>query len=285
MDHEEEVQQFQKQLPDIIKDAGGYDEIYGVQLLPTGEFYDPKIARRIVYKLVKAFQFDVPEARKHAVEILRWRGEFDPLSAAFLEKHDKKYDQIGALTLNDNGQPNEKVVTWNKYGTIDDTAKMFSHVDEFIRWRVGLMEQATLLLDFEDATNDYMVQVHDYKGASLLGMSEDSKKASTSIIKLFRDYYPEVLYKKYFVNVPMLMSFLFNVFKSFIPEVTRKKMTMLRNGDTLSQYLDGPGIPIEYGGSSGSALTALRFIFDKDQLKLPPYVSYLLEEKVVDDID
>ncbi|VEU22590.1 DEKNAAC103484 [Brettanomyces naardenensis] len=284
MDHSEDLEKILGELEGLVKKAG-YDEFYGYQMDPKGEFYDSKIASKLIYKLLKAYNFNLEETRRHFVDILKWRGEFDPLSAAFLEKHDPKFDKIGVMTLNPDGQSGDKVITWNLYGTIDNSEDVFGRLDEFMRWRVGIMEQAINQLDFDDTTNDYMAQVHDYKGASLFSMTGDAKKASTSIIKMFGDYYPEVLSRKYFVNVPALMAFLFNAFKAFVAEATRKKLVMLRHGVELSDYIDGVGVPKSYGGKSGKGLDELRFIFDKDRVRLPAYVSYLLETKVTNEVD
>lgn len=81
------------------------------------------------------------------------------------------------------------------------------------------MEKGVQLIDFE--TVDSMVQVHDYKGASMFGRTANSKLATKEIIKIMQDNYPEFLvslrlimptfdftltfgYKslKYFVNIP-----------------------------------------------------------------------------------
>lgn len=284
MDHKEETQKLISELPDIIKSAK-YDEFYGYQLDPKGEFYDSKIVEHLIHKLLKAYGFNLAETKKHLLDILRWRKQFDPISAAFIEKHDPKFNKIGALSLNKDGGSCEKVITWNFYGTIKDSNEVFGHVNEFIRWRVGLMEQALQLLKFDDPTNNYMVQVHDYKGASLFSMTSSAKKASTSIIKLFGDYYPEVLSKKYFVNVPFLMSFLFNAFKSFVAEETRKKLTMMTDGSQLSDYLEGSGIPAIYGNKGGKSLDDIKIVFDRSKYKLPEYVAYLVEEKLSNTVD
>ncbi len=284
MDQKETIQKLISELPEIIKSAE-YDEFYGYQLDSKGEFYDPNIVEHLMHKLLKAYGFDLEETKKHILAILKWRKHFDPISAAFIEKHDPKFKKIGALSLNKDGGACEKVITWNFYGTIDDPNEVFGHVDEFIRWRVGLMEQALQLLQFDDSTNNYMVQVHDYKGASLFSMTSSAKKASTSIIKLFGDYYPEVLSKKYFVNVPFLMSFLFNAFKSFVAVETRNKLTMMTNGSQLVDYIQGSGIPAMYGNKGGKSLDDIRIVFDRSKYKLPDYVAYLVEEKLSNTVD
>ena len=61
----------------------------------------------------------------------------------------------------------------------------------FIRWRVQLMEKGVKLVDF--ITVDSMVQVHDYKGASMFGRTANSKQATKEIIKIMQDNYPEFL--------------------------------------------------------------------------------------------
>lgn len=62
------------------------------------------------------------------------------------------------------------------------------------------MEQSVQLIDFVNV--DSMIQVHDYKGASMFGRSANAKAATKEIIKVLQDNYPEFLAVKFFVNVP-----------------------------------------------------------------------------------
>lgn len=53
------------------------------------------------------------------------------------------------------------------------------------------MERGVELIDF--VHTDSMVVIHDYKGASLFGRSQNAKTATKEIIKIMQDNYPEFL--------------------------------------------------------------------------------------------
>jgi hypothetical protein len=61
---------------------------------------------------------------------------------------------------------------------LDDT-------DRFVRWRVQLMERAVRKLNFASGPTA-MVQVHDYKGASVMRFDKRVKAASKRIIQIFQ---------------------------------------------------------------------------------------------------
>lgn len=99
-------------------------------------------------------------------------------------------------------------VQYNVYSNIDPT-KLLSNeenIQKFIRWRVKLMEQTVSeQLDFENGIED-IVHVHDYSGVQLLRMDAKFKAVMLRIIRVFGDYYPEMLSTKYFINVPKVSS-------------------------------------------------------------------------------
>ena len=136
-----------------------------------------------------------------------------------------------------NGDANKKAVTWNLYGQLVKKKELFQNVDKFVRYRIGLMEKGLSLLDFTSADNCYMTQVHDYKGVSLWRMDSDIKNCSKTVIGIFQKYYPELLYAKYFVNVPTIFGWVYDLIKKFVDESTRKKFVVLTDGNKLGQYL------------------------------------------------
>lgn len=92
--------------------------------------------------------------------------------------------------------------------------ELFQNVDKFVRYRIGLMEKGLSLLDFTSSDNNYMTQVHDYKGVSVWRMDSDIKNCSKTVIGIFQKYYPELLYAKYFVNVPTVFGWVYDLIKS-----------------------------------------------------------------------
>lgn len=60
------------------------------------------------------------------------------------------------------------------------------------------MEKGVKLVDFVNV--DSMIQVHDYKGASMFGRTANAKAATKDIIKIMQDNYPEFLVKSLYLS-------------------------------------------------------------------------------------
>ena len=105
--------------------------------------------------------------------------------------------------------------------------------------------------DMNGPTTDpyQIVQVHDYLSVRFLRMDATVRIASQRIIALFQAYYPEFLSRKFFVNVPYIMTWLYGAMKLFAAPTTVRKLAMLSDGQTLAQEL-GRAIPKTYGGQA-----------------------------------
>ncbi|QLL33764.1 hypothetical protein HG536_0F00890 [Torulaspora globosa] len=276
------------EIPSLIKDkCDGYDELYGYKLNPDDEdatasaFYKKNVAEALILKLCKAYRFQHEEIVSNFVKIMKWRSEFNPLSAAFLESHNKELQEVGILASYPEGEPNNRVVTWNLYGHLVKKKHLFKDADKFVRYRIGLMERGLRLLDFLDSENDYMTQVHDYKGVSVLRMDSDIKKCTKQIIAIFQQNYPELLFAKYFVNVPTLLQWFYDIVKAFVDKETMKKFVVLNDGSRLGNYLQHcPKNP--YGG-----LDVKNTLQEENVAEVRPteYALYLLEKQNNEDID
>lgn len=102
-----------------------------------------------------------------------------------------------------------------------------------------------------DGVDPYrMVQVHDYLNVSFLRMDPAVRAASKEVIATFSMAYPELLSEKFFVNVPVLMGFVFTAMKVFLAPATIKKFHPLSYGSSLAGELPGFGesLPKVYGG-------------------------------------
>ena len=80
------------------------------------------------------------------------------------------------------------------------------------------------------------------------------KAASRRTIDLFSKVYPETLSRKFFVNVPVVMGWMFQTFKLILPKETTRKFTVLSYGNQLASEL-GPNVPEVYGGKTGGLET------------------------------
>lgn len=277
------------QLPDIIKTkCQNYDEFYGHKLIPGGngsEYYNEDIANKLIHKLCKAYQFNETEIRQKIIKILNWRKDFNPLSAGFLEQHGEEFEKIGILTKNEANEANKKTITWNLYGQIKDKSKIFGNgkAEKFIRYRIGLMERGINLLDFDndDDDNCYMTQIHDYKGVSLIfGMNSEMKSSIKEIVSIFQEYYPESLYAKYFVNVPNILGWIYDIIIKFIDKKTSEKFVVLSNGNKLGNYIKNCPQK-DYGGTDKKTLKeqALQKVRPTD------YGLFLLQQQSTQEID
>ena len=151
------------------------------------------------------------------------------------------------------------------------------------------MERGITLIDFVNV--DSMVQVHgnsstfsmflrqpphvvstDYEGVGLGSRDANSKAAAGQASKIFQDYYPELLVrildspcmgptltpsqsKKFFINVPTFMTWVFWLFKPLISANTLAKMSVVGSGtatisEALLPVIDIKELPKRYGGEA-----------------------------------
>lgn len=92
------------------------------------------------------------------------------------------------------------------------------------------------------------MQVHDYLQVSFFRTPGEVKNASKKTVELFQKYYPELLEKKFFVNVPFLMGWVYNAMKLLVAKETFKKLIMLSYGEELAKHMGSKSIPTVYGG-------------------------------------
>jgi len=78
-------------------------------------------------------------------------------------------------------------------------------------------------------------------------MDPQVKTASKATIALMTAHYPELLSRKFFVNVPVVMQWMFTAMKLVLSKETVAKFTVVSYGNQLVHEL-GDEVPIEYGG-------------------------------------
>lgn len=296
---EEQTAKLQKlidAIPEILASTGNpeYDEIYGYRIAPDGEEYvNEAVRNEILLKFLVATEYDVEAAKKKVAASLNWRRKFQVLTAAYAEEYDPDLEKLGVITDYENNVDNFRVVTWNLYANLKNPKKLFAKFGVgvensktelpgtmFLRWRVGLMERSLLLLDFSSSHNCKIAQVHDYNNVSMFRMDPGMKSATKEIISVFSENYPELLSKKFFINVPLLMGWVFAFFKAtgLMSAATLKKFEMLNHGD-LSQVFGKDNLPKDY---NGGAETKVLSIFDSavsaERVKAPEYAQVILKK-------
>jgi len=95
------------------------------------------------------------------------------------------------------------------------------------------------------------VQVHDYLNVSFLRLPSETKAATKKTIEVLSAHYPEMLSRKYFVNVPVLMGWMFTAMKAFMAKETVAKFQVLSYGSYVAAEL-GKDVPKVYGGEGAS---------------------------------
>lgn len=117
--------------------------------------------------------------------------------------------------------------------------------------KLELSNATSPIPDYGAGADPYQgIQVHDYKSVSFLRMDPRAKAASKKTIELLGAYYPETLSRKLFVNVPLVMQWMFGAMKLFVSRETVRKFCVLSYGSGVAGEL-GSGVPAEYGGESG----------------------------------
>ncbi|KAL6705744.1 Non-classical phosphatidylinositol transfer protein (PITP) [Coniothyrium glycines] len=237
-----------------------HNEVYGIELTKSQPFH----TKLILQKFLRANQNDLEKAKQQLLETLKWRKEFNPAKAAEESFEKQRFDGLGYV-LEVEGvpeSPNKKdIVTFNIYGAVKDNKATFGDIEGFLRWRVGLMEKSVQRLNLRDATtpipnfgegpDSYQgYQIHDYLQVSFLRRDPHVKAATSKTIETLGRYYPETLSRKFFVNVPIVMGWVYTAIKMVVAKETAKKFTVLSYGNQLAVEL-GQGIPKEYGGTKG----------------------------------
>ncbi|KAN0138189.1 CRAL/TRIO domain containing protein [Lactarius tabidus] len=127
------------------------------------------------------------------------------------------------------------------YGGNNDLTATFSDVRRFIRWRVALMEHGIKLIDFE--TVDQMVQIHDYEGVGINSRPSNSKAATSELSHIPK---PLPRARKFFVNVPVLMTWIFWLFKPVLSPATLAKTKVVGQWPVQDYVKE---LPAQYGGA------------------------------------
>ncbi|SPQ24834.1 edfbee27-c516-4382-a4dc-9c1dfa4326f5 [Thermothielavioides terrestris] len=247
--------------------ASGHPEIWGVTLADPADHVPTRI---ILQKYLNANDGDLSKAKDQLSKTLEWRAKMKPLDLVRKVFSKAKFDGLGYVTKYAQEGSTEpegvEVFTWNIYGAVKSIDDTFGKLEEFLEWRVALMEIALQELDLASATKpitaDYdpykIFQVHDYKSLSFLRQSSLVRSASTETIRVFAQNYPELLKEKFFVNVPAVMGFIYAFMKLFVAPKTIKKFHPMANGANLAKEFAaskvsglGERLPANYGGKGG----------------------------------
>jgi phosphatidylinositol transfer protein SFH5 len=250
------LRKFSTNLPKLLEEAE-YNEVYGITLESPPTFH----TYLILQKFLRANANDIEKAKQQLLATLKWRKTFKPLSTIEESYSASRFGGLGyIITLKSVPESTNKedIATFNIYGSVKDPKKTFEDIDGFLRWRVSLMELSlsklnlstatTPIPDFGKGPDPYQaIQIHDYLQVSFLRQNPYTKAASKRAIDVFKDYYPETLSRKFFVNVPVVMGWMFTAVSLLLSKETVRKFTVLSYGSYLKDSL-GEDVPEVYGG-------------------------------------
>ena len=209
--------------------------IWGVSL--SGLEKPSKKVSVVLLKFLRARGFVVKDALLMLTNCLKWRKEFG-VRDLMNETFPPSLQEGGIVSGRD---VNNCPVTYNFYGKMKFAEILASEdgkgLETFLRWRVKLQEAAIQQLDFDSGT-EHVMQIHDYDGASMFDMDSRMKEASSKVISLFQDNYPEMLSTKLFLHVPWFMEMVYGIMAAFSDAKTRKKFNMVGAGNTRVALLE-----------------------------------------------
>lgn len=189
--------------PEIDRDIS----IWGVPLLPSKGNESTNI---VLLKFLRAREFKVNEALEMLKKTLQWRKEFkidtileeqfeaDLSSAAYMcgvdrQSHTVCYNIFGVLD-------NEEIY--------DKTLGTEEKREQFLRWRVQLMERGVQKLDFKPDGVNSLVQVNDLKNSPGPARKE-VRAAVNKAVTLLQDNYPEFVAKNVRISISLIKQMLY----------------------------------------------------------------------------
>ncbi|KAK4399463.1 Patellin-4 [Sesamum angolense] len=238
-----------EQQPEADAEVDRDISIWGVPLLPSKGNESTNV---VLLKFLRAREFKVNDAFEMLKKTLQWRKEFkidsildeefgaDLASAAYMSGIDRQ------------GHP----ICYNIFGVLDNeeiyekTLATEEKREQFLRWRVQLMEKGIQELNFKPDGINSLVQINDLKNSP--GPSKKEVRAAVNkAVAILQDNYPEFAAKNIFINVPFWYYAFHSLLTPFLTQRTRSKLVFARPSkvtETLLKYVPIQEIPIQYGG-------------------------------------
>ncbi|KAG8385177.1 hypothetical protein BUALT_Bualt03G0014800 [Buddleja alternifolia] len=223
--------------------------IWGVPLLP-GKGDDG--TNVVLLKFLRAREFKVNDALEMLKKTLQWRKEFK-IDSILDEEFET--DLASAAYMSGVGREGHPIC-YNIFGVLDNeeiyekTLATEEKREQFLRWRVQLMERGIQNLDFKADGINSLVQINDLKNSP--GASKKEVRAAVNkAVALLQDNYPEFVAKNIFINVPFWYFAFHSLLSPFLTQRTRSKLVFARSSkvtETLLKYIPIQEIPIQYGG-------------------------------------
>ncbi|CAN4080233.1 unnamed protein product [Withania somnifera] len=223
--------------------------IWGVPLLPSKGDEKTNV---VLLKFLRARDYRVNESFEMLKKTLQWRKDFKIQSILEEDLGSHLAPAAYMSGIDNQGHP----ICYNIFGALDDEElynKTFGTEEkrnQFLRWRVQLMEKGIQQLDFKAGGVSSLLQINDLKNSP--GPSKKEVRVATrQAVDLLQDNYPEFVAKNIFINVPFWYYAIHSLLSPFLTQRTKSKFVFARPAkvtETLLKYIPIHEIPIQYGG-------------------------------------
>lgn len=182
--------------------------IWGVPLLPSKGNESTNV---VLLKFLRAREFKVNEAFEMLKKTLQWRKEFKIESISEEELEAELASAAYMSGVDREGHP----ICYNIFRVLErediyeKTAATEEKREQFLRWRVQLMEKGVEKLDFKADGINSLLQINDLNN-SLGASKKEVRVALNKAVALLQDNYPEFVAK----NVSILLQSWIIVFSS-----------------------------------------------------------------------
>lgn len=182
--------------------------IWGVPLLPSKGNESTNV---VLLKFLRAREFKVNEAFEMLKKTLQWRKEFKIDSILEEEEFEAELASAAYMSgVDREGHP----ICYNIFGVLEregvyeKTVATEEKREQFLRWRVQLMEKGVQKLDFKPDGINSLLHVNDLKNSA--GVSKKEVRASVNkAVALLQDNYPEFVAKNVSIFKSRLYSYIF----------------------------------------------------------------------------
>ncbi|KAL3616808.1 hypothetical protein CASFOL_039202 [Castilleja foliolosa] len=219
--------------------------IWGVPLLPSKGNEKTDV---VLLKFLRAREFKTNDAFEMLRKTLLWRKEFK-IDSILDEEFDAELG-LGMVAYMSGADRLGHPICYNIFGALENEFGSKEKNEQYLRWRVQLMEKGVQKLDFKADGVNSLVQIYDL--GNLPGQSKkEVRAAADKAVTLLQDNYPEFVAKNIFINVPFWYFAYHSLLSPFLTQRTRSKLVFARPSkvtETLLKYIPIQEIPIQYGG-------------------------------------
>ncbi|KAI4301094.1 hypothetical protein L6164_034410 [Bauhinia variegata] len=223
--------------------------LWGVPLLPSKGHEGTDI---ILMKFLKAKDYKVEDAFDMLRKTMKWRKE-NKIDGILNEDLGSDFENVIYLNSTDReGRP----VFYTDYGAFKDkqlyrrTFDTEEKYQQFLRWRIRLMEEGITKLKLKEGGVHSMIQIIDLKNAPRQGMKELNSSTKKALV-LIQNNYPEIIYRHVVVNAPFWFYTSHVLLSRLLSQRSKRKFILARPAQAtgrLLKFIAPEHLPVEYGG-------------------------------------